>query len=168
MPTYTQIGSAVTVGAGGAASIDFSSIPSTYTDLVVSLSLRCTRASVDTEAYIKFNNVTSAYSYKVVGGDGANAASAGGATYPPIVTNAANATASTFSSSYIYIPNYAGSNNKSLSADSMGENNATTSYSYLTAGLWANSAAINQITITPFSGNFVQYSTAYLYGVSNA
>ena len=37
--TYTLI-SSVTVGAGGASSIDFTSIPATYTDLLVKFSLR--------------------------------------------------------------------------------------------------------------------------------
>ena len=41
MATYTLI-SSVTVGAGGASSIDFTSIPSTYTDLLVKISARST------------------------------------------------------------------------------------------------------------------------------
>ena len=36
------------------------------------------------------------------------------------------------------------------------------------AASWSNTAAINRITLTPASGNFVEYSTAYLYGISNA
>ena len=40
--TYTLI-STVTVGAGGAASIDFNSIPGTYTDLLLVVSVRSTR-----------------------------------------------------------------------------------------------------------------------------
>ena len=37
--TFTQIAS-VTVGSGGAASIDFTSIPSTYTDLCIKTSIK--------------------------------------------------------------------------------------------------------------------------------
>jgi hypothetical protein len=36
--TYTLIASSVTVGSGGAANIEFTSIPATYTDLVSALS----------------------------------------------------------------------------------------------------------------------------------
>ena len=167
--TFTLI-SSVTVGSGGAANIEFTSIPATYTDLALHLSIRDNRATVvDTEAYIKFNNNTSNYSYRLAAGSGASVSSANGATYPPLIATSAGATANTFASNFIYIPNYAGSNNKSLSIDVVSESNITSSvYMYLVAGLWSNSAAITSITFTPFTGNFVQYSTAYLYGISNA
>ena len=80
------------------------------------------------------------------------------------------ATANTFGNMEIYIPNYAGSSNKSVSVNQVGEDNAATAYATLLAGLWSNTAAITSIKLTPFSGgaSFVQYSTAYLYGVKNA
>jgi len=81
--------------------------------------------------------------------------------------SAALDTASTFGNGQVYIPNYAGSNNKSTSADTVSEDNATLAYSALTAGLWSNTAAITSITIAAVT-NFAQYSTAYLYGISNA
>ena len=62
--------------------------------------------------------------------------------------NTTSQTSSTFSSHSVYIPNYAGSNNKSTSSDNASENNATTAYIYLMAGLWSNSAAITSIAIT--------------------
>jgi hypothetical protein len=74
-------------------------------------------------------------------------------------------TANTFSSTEIYIPNYASANYKSYSVDQVDEGNQTTVYSHLIAGLWSNTAPINQITFTPTSYNFVQYSTATLYGI---
>ena len=156
----------VTVGSGGAASIDFTSIPQTYTDLKVVLSVRGSRASVDTEAYVKFNNNTSNYSYRVLFGTGSTTGSTRASSYPPVVIKAANSTASTFSNGEIYIPNYTSSVNKSLCTDSVSETNATGAYQYLVAGLWSNTAAINQITLTPFTDSFVQHSTATLYGIS--
>jgi hypothetical protein len=78
-------------------------------------------------------------------------------------------TANTFGNGEIYIPNYAGSTQKSVSADAVAENNsATYIYSALNAGLWTGTAAITSIKLLIPSYNFVQYSTAYLYGVSNA
>ena len=69
----------------------------------------------------------------------------------------------------IYIPNYAGSNNKSFSIDNAQENNITTAYSQLEAGLWSDSSAITSIRLTEqYGNNLVEYSTAYLYGISNA
>ena len=80
-----------------------------------------------------------------------------------------NATASTFGNAEIYIPNYAGSTNKSFSVDSVNENNATSASQFLYANLWSNTAAITSITLlSGGSVNLLQYSTAYLYGVKNA
>ena len=167
MPTYTLIMPAVVVGSGGAASIDFTTIPSTYTDLVLKLSLRQDSGTLN-YASMRFNNTTTNFTYRSLEGNGASAASYNGATGTYGFPVPSPATASTFSSADIYIPNYAGSTNKSFSVDTVTENNATTAYADLIAGLWSNSAAINQITFYPAGGNFVQYSTAYLYGVSNA
>ncbi len=71
----------------------------------------------------------------------------------------------TFANGEIYIPNYTASVNKSVSIDSVTENNATSAIAALDAGLWANTAAITSINLNGNNGNFVQYSTAYLYGI---
>lgn len=162
--TFTLIASS-TVGAGGAASIDFTSIPSTYTDLVLVCSLRVSRASVVNNTVIKFNGSSTSYSERVLYGNGSSAGSYSD-TQIYDVNNAANSTASTFANSQFYIPNYAGSTNKSVSNDSVSETNATAATAQLVAGLWSNTSAITSISLTDYSGtNFVQYSTAYLYGV---
>ena len=165
MATY-QLISLVTVGSGGAATIDFTSIPSTYTDLLVSTSLRTTGTGGYTA--ITFNSNTSNYTNRWLQGDGAAATSGNNTGRFAEVPDYSTYTASTFSNSQIYIPNYTSSNNKSYSSDTVNENNATTAYMYLIAGLWSNSSAITSIQLSPSSGNFVQYSTAYLYGISNA
>jgi hypothetical protein len=167
--TYTLI-SSVTVGSGGAADITFSSIPATYTDLLVKCSLREDGGSFP-NARIQFNANTSNYSHRILSGSG-SAASSYSATNNGIdfISNdAASQTANTFSNCEIYIPNYAGSNNKSVSADAVSENNATAAYALLTAGLWSDSSAITSIKLYSGGGNnFVEHSTAYLYGISNA
>ena len=84
------------------------------------------------------------------------------------VSNGSTATSNTFSNAEYYIPNYAGGTNKSTSGDAVAEQNATTAQVILTAGLWSNTAAITSVGLTPTSGTFLQYSTAYLYGVKNA
>jgi hypothetical protein len=171
MPTtYTQIGTAVTVGSGGATSIDFTSIPSTYTDLILKISARTTRTSTATDwVKIAFNGVTTNLTMKLLYGEGSSTGSySDTAIYGGISSNAA--TSNTFGNSEIYIPNYAGNSNKSISFDSVGETNASTgNYLSLTSGLWSSSAAITSISLTPYTGpNFMQHTTAYLYGVSNA
>lgn len=156
----------VVIGAGGTSSIDFVNIPQIYTDLVIRLSIR----SSESGAYasygkILFNGSTTGYSYKDVYGNGTSASSTGGTT-TLLMTYQANAgTASTFGNNEIYIPNYSGSNNKSFSIDSVVENNATTGYDTLTAGLWSNTSSINSISISPASGTWLQYSSATMYGI---
>jgi len=167
MPTYTQIGTAQVAGVGGAVSFDFTSIPNTYTDLVVVTS---TRASLDVvSASVKLNGATANRTNRMLYGTGSGVASETGTTiYAYGNVNASARTANTFASTTYYIPNYKGSTAKSLSIDAVEENNGTTAFSSIVASLWNDTAAITQITITPDIGTFVQYSTAYLYGVSNA
>lgn len=167
--TFTKIAS-VTVGSGGAASIDFSSIPSTYTDLLVYISARSSRSNPSDTVFLKFNNTNTTYTTRRVYGTGSSAGSDTGSTgngidVAPI--NAATSTASTFSNQQIYIPNYAGSTQKSISYDGVQENNSATAwFNTLNAGLWTTTSAINQITLTPDVGTLVQYTTATLYGIS--
>ena len=169
MATYIQIGSTVTVGVLGASSIDFTSIPATYTDLVVKFSLRTNNAGVADFVKMRFNAVTTSYSLKAVYGvDGTTASQ----SFTELLgaADGSTATSSTFGNGEYYIPNYAGSTNKSVSVDSVGESNAANgSYAWLGAGLWSNTAAITSIALTPFNGTlFNQYSTATLYGISKS
>ena len=167
--TYTLIASQ-TVGSGGASAITFSSIPNTYTDLLVKVSARM--SSANGSAGITFNGTNTNYSFKYLYGSGSSAVSgSGGSSYIDSgVYGYSTATASTFGNSEIYIPNYTSANYKSISLDTVNENNATEAYAWMEAGLWNNSAAITSLSIVPQGGgtNFVQYSTAYLYGINNS
>lgn len=165
--TYTLIASS-TVGAGGAATISFSSIPSTYTDLVLKISARTNSGYYVDDLNLSYNGSSSNLTWRVVQGNGSAASSASGSTYRAGLTDGGTATSSTFGNTDIYIPNYAGSNYKSASADVVMETNATASLVELGATLWSQTAAINALSISSTGGNFVQYSTAYLYGVKNA
>lgn len=165
--TYTLIASS-TVGSGGASNIDFTSIPSTYTDLAVNLSAR----SSTTEAVVLlgFNNSTSNFTSKLLYGDGS---SPGTASYSSPESRAmsmtySTQTSNTFSNGTLYIPNYTSSNYKSWTSDSTQETNGTLSYFFAFGGLWSSTSAINRVTLTPIGGTFAQYSTAYLYGIKNS
>jgi hypothetical protein len=164
--TFELIASS-TVGSGGAASIDFTSIASTYTDLVLKVSTRSNTAAALTAVNLSLNSSTASFTAKFLLGTGSAAVSGSQARFTGHA-DAATATSNTFQNGEIYIPNYAGSNYKSYSADSVQEDNTTAAYASLIAGLWSNTAAITSVTLTPDAGSFVQYSTAYLYGVKNA
>ena len=164
--TFELIASSTVTGAT-AASISFSSIPSTYTDLVLKLSARGNEASANwSEVAISLNGSSSSFTGRVL--YGVTAAGSFTTTTTMAWIPAAAATSTTFGSTDLLIPNYAGSTNKSFSVDTVTENNSNQAILVLVAGLWSNSAAINAISLAPTAGQFVQYSTAYLYGVSNA
>jgi hypothetical protein len=171
--TYVLIASS-TVGLLGSATIDFTSIPSTYTDLLLLTSVRSSDLGVRAALNITVNGSASTYSSKLVRGydnTTVDSASGGSTSINTFRVPATGNTASTFSNDSTYIPNYAGSTNKSMSLDNTSESNissGTTNYLSLSAGLWSTTSAINQVTLTLGAGNFVQYSTAYLYGVKNA
>ena len=163
--TMTLI-STITVGVGGATIANFTSIPQTFTDLAILWSARSSYAGIDDWTNCNFNNNTTGPTLRQLYGNGSSAASGSGAYFELGRMVANNATANTFGSVMTYIPNYTSSNYKSWSYDSVGENNATTAYQYIAAGLWANTAAITSIAISPANGpNFLQYSTFSLYGI---
>jgi hypothetical protein len=165
--TYTKIAS-VAVGSGGSATIEFTSIPSTYTDILVKLSGRSTNVAVTGNMAITINGSSASLSRRLIYGSGSATASTNNSDgYVGDVTGTTS-TASTFSSTEIYFPNYAGSNNKSFSTDNVTENNATEAWAFMVAGLRSNTAAITSISLGPLSPQtwtFAQYSTATLYGI---
>jgi len=166
----------VTVPSGGASSIEFGSasnpIPQTYTDLVIVYSARTNSGAGTDEAYLTFNNNNSNYSWKMLVGDGSNTPISinGGDTtsIAGMQIPGGTSTASTFSNGQIYISNYAGSNNKSVSSESVQENNQTTAYIKLVAGMWSNSNPIISAKLSGTAGSFVEHSTATLYGITSA
>jgi hypothetical protein len=166
--TFELIASS-TVGSGGAAFILFSSIPATYTDIVVKLSVRSDRASVGPSIGVEINGSLLNLTSRIIAGSGAAVSSTNYSDAYIGDATGANATSSTFGNQEVYFPNYAGSTYKSYSSDSVSENNATTAYAILSAGLWSQTSAITSLKFYDRGvGNFVQYSTAYLYGVKNA
>jgi hypothetical protein len=164
--TYQLINSN-TVGSGGTGSITFSSIPATYTDLCLVLSIRTTNAADNDTIDLEINGVTTNQSRKRLQGNGSTVASASASSLG-FQVNGDTSTANTFGSAQIYIPNYAGSNNKSLSFENITENNATTAYANLIAGLWSQTTAITSLGIVAIGSTIKQYSTAYLYGIKNS
>jgi hypothetical protein len=171
--TYTQIAN-TTVGSGGSATIDLTSITSDYNDLVLKLTTRDTAASANTGAVkVTFNSSSTGYTNRNMYGNGDVDPVSGsiGTTYIDAGLDAhlptAGNTTNTFSNIEIYITNYAGNQTKSVSIDVVGENNAVASFTGISAGSWANSSAITSISIAPTT-LFAQHSTATLYGIKNS
>lgn len=162
------------VPSGGVTDITLSSIPQTYTDLVIKFSGRSDNANIADAICVSFNGTTSGYSSRRLAGDGVddftdtlsqtqggvNSFFAGG-----LAGN--NATANTFSNLTIYIPNYTSSVAKSISADSTIENNATGTDMGIHAGLWTGTDPITSINLVRYrtGATILQYSSVTLYGV---
>ena len=159
-----------TLGAA-AASIEFTSIPQDGTDLVLLYSGR----GVDTgsgrsDIRIQLNSSTTGYSGRVLRGYDSGTVNSATSSTSQIDTDRIpneGATANTFGNTSIYFPNYTGSTNKSMSIDSVAENNSSSAYYMsITAGLWSNTAAITSIKI--FSNVNIQAgSTISLYKVTS-
>jgi hypothetical protein len=153
--TYELIASS-TVGAGGAASIDFTSIPNTYTDLCIKISARF--ASSSTLIKITYNSNTSNYARRGLVGENATTASYSGSDAFIAYTDASTNTSNTFGSADVYIPNYSGNGYKSASIDTTKEQASADAVTAMTASVWSNTSAITSISLSDLSGgqNFLQ------------
>jgi hypothetical protein len=174
--TFELIASS-TVGASNVSSITFSAIPNTFTDLVLQVSARTTDWGYSyNNLYLSINGSPSGSSYSnrilyAVGTTAGSFSQSGTSQLLIGATPSTAGTASTFSNVMTYLPNYAGSTNKSTSSDGASERNSATNgdiFVSLIAGLRSNTTAISSLVLTSDSSDFVQYSTAYLYGVKNA
>jgi hypothetical protein len=162
----------VTVGAAGAASLAFTSVPQTYTDLLITFSGRFSNDPNSGRwswVELGFNSDGAAVNNtgRILEGNGANASSSTNYTYIYIPTS--GSTSNTFSNVEIYIPNYTSSTRKAFSIDSAQEDDYQYAVLHYASGLWTGTAAISSFTIYQRSGyNFAQYSTATLYGIKNS
>jgi hypothetical protein len=165
--TYTLISSNVLSSA--AASVTFSAIPSTYTDLVLRWSVRSTSTPV-VRLSIKPNSDTSSLSWTRIQGNGATASSSTTADVQWLggAISGSSDTANTFGSGELYIPNYTVAQNKPASAIGVSENNATTAYVEAFANLWQSTTVISSLLIAATGGNLNTGSSFYLYGIKNS
>lgn len=160
-----------TVGAGGAANIEFTNIPQTYTHLQLRGIARFTGASVETNMRIQFNNDTSSvYTNHLVIGNGSSAGSGNDINIAYSIINSSpngNATASIFSANIIDILDYTNTNKFKTMKNLTGwdHNGGINNSVGLWSGLWRSTNAITSIKLTPGSGNFAQYSSFALYGI---
>ena len=156
--------STVTVGSGGAASVTFSSIPSTYTHLQIRI----------TEAYsgsgfnprVRFNSDTgSNYSWHYVLGDGSSASAGAAANTTGMFLNS-NTALSTMTVHIIDILDYANINKNKTIRVLDGYDANGSGFIDLWSGNWRNTSAVTSISID--AGTFAQYSSFALYGIKGA
>ena len=173
--TYTLISSNVL--SSSAASVTFSAIPSTYTDLVLRISARQYRGD---GTQVQFFNVrlnsaaTTSFSSTFMRGIDTTVQSfrnSSQADFSYNKTMVDASTSNTFSFNEIYIPNYASTaSTKPVSGVSSAIQNSTNSESSAYAGLYNSTNAVTAIVISGASGlyEFVSGSSFYLYGIKNS
>ena len=149
--------------------LQFTSIPQTYTDLYITLSVRTSIADNIGYTTLRVNNNTSNWTTRHLQGNGSAAASSSSSSAPDFFGSGGNTTADTFGNGSVYIPNYTGSANKSLSIDFVSENNASGAFSAMqriVAALWSNSAAITSFEVVADGvTNLSVGTTVSIYGI---
>lgn len=158
--------------SGAAATFDFTSIPSTYRDLLLTIDGRSDGAASDAIVYMRLNNDSgNNYYTQMLAGVAAAATAAEYLAVSAMVTGyvPANTAGANISSSVrIIIPSYAMTTFQKTELSQSGRKTGTASgnlYSAAGFGTWANTGAINQVTILPSVGSFITGTRATLWGM---
>lgn len=154
----------VEVGAVGAASITFSSLPTDAIDLMIITSVRSNGGN--SVGYINFNGSSTDQTGQSLYGSGSGtSAGYSAAVISAFATNWSYTSSNVFAPSKIYISDYQGSHGKSVAMNGVTEQDATLTRQWVSNGFWNDTSAITSITLLYPSDNFVQYSTASLYKI---
>lgn len=168
--TYTAL--AKTVLTTTQATITFSGIVSTYSDLVLIFSARTNEAAAaDSGIFISPNNNSGTMAYTRIRGIGSSPSSDYNYSdsYWRTSVNGAGGTADTFASGEMYISNYAGAKWKTASWNNVREgNSATSNQIFISDGKNEATNAITDLTIVSSGNSFVSGSSFYLYGIKNS
>ena len=170
-----------TVGGGGASSITFSSIPSTYTHLQIRGIGKWDTTTNDISAIQwQLNGDTgSNYAYHYVRGSGSAVSATGVASQTNALSSSSMPTnnasyANMFGAVVFDLLDYTNTSKYKTYRALAGtdSNGIVAGYApmiNLVSGLWQNTAAITDLTFTPVNGTlFNQYSSFALYGIKGA
>jgi hypothetical protein len=159
----------VSVGAAGASTISFTSIPSTYTHLQVRF---MNFGQSSTAQYFRLNgDAGSNYARHLLVGTGSSVAAYAGSSQTELWPISGINTSSFPAVGIIDILDYKNTSKYKTTRTFGGIDNnggATNNEIALSSGLWMNTNSVTSITFFPLSGNFTQYSTFALYGIKGA
>ena len=153
-------------------SINFTSIPSTYTHLQIRGIVRSTRSNSNNNIYIGLNGDTTTGNYNAhsLVGDGASASSSQlsgvtgmGSIYS--INVAATSTASVFGGIVIDILDYANTNKYKTMRTLSGYDANGSGNTGIFSGLWMNTAAVTSINLLTYYDQYATYSSFALYGI---
>lgn len=164
----------ITAGGGGAATLDFTSIPGTYNHLVLLFNGKGDTGGGEVSVFLRFNNDTgSNYDGQWIQGQGSSplsgAVSANGdGVFIGNITDGGGLSGRA-GAIRVEIVDYANTNWGKIALSRYGYHN-NGGFSNLrtgeTYGNWNSTSAINRVTVRPASGNFQAGTKASLYGMA--
>lgn len=159
----------VTVGSGGASSIQFTSIPTTYKHLHLRMFLKADATTNGTPTLVYNNDTTSFYTYHDVYSTGSSVSWTGASTnYGGQWYVLGGQNANGFAVYVTDILDYASTSKNKTIRTMMGFDNNGSGRAYFASQTYLNSGtAITSLTLTMQSGNASQYSHAALYGIKD-
>lgn len=162
--TYEPI--ATTTLGSAAASITFSSIAASWTDLRLIITGAATTA---VDPLIRFNSDSATnYSYTRLSGNGTNASSARGTSTTSInISQAVSWPTANPSLFVLDIFSYASSTNKTVLVSTSADQNGSGA-TEVNVALWRSTAAINTVTLSVATSTIAAGTTATLYGIKAA
>jgi hypothetical protein len=160
---------ATTTLSSAQSSIDFTSIPQTYTHLQIRGIGRNTVVNTDDNITVRFNSDSgSNYSFHYLVGDGAAAASSGAATQTLIIpfrVPGGSSAANTFGAGVLDILDYSNTNKFKTTRSITGHDQNGSGSVWLFSGNWRSTSAITSISLF-YSGNTLAANTTFaLYGI---
>jgi hypothetical protein len=166
---YESIATGV-VGSGGAPSVTFNTIPSTYKHLQIRGIARAASGGVNAIA-IRLNSDTGAnYAWHLLYGTGSGNAQAAStaSTATALMSYQANPTndgTGVFGASITDILDYANTNKNTTVRNLSGRDGNGTGEIGLWSALWANTAAVTTVALISSGANFAEGTTFALYGI---
>lgn len=171
--SMVALGSVYVGASGGNATISFSSIPSSYKHLQI----RCLYRSTNNNSndlgglQLRYNGDTTGtnYGYHFVYSNGSAWVSSGSQdSHVAGFINSSNYAATVYAANIIDIYDYSDTNKYKSLKSFMGFDGNGAGYINYSSGHWRNNNAISSLTLTPWNGNFAQYSRVDLYGIKGA
>ena len=156
--TYSTV--ATTTTSGSATFYTFSSIPSTYTDLVL---IASGALSTNADLYIQFNSDTATNYGKIL--VYAVSAGYGSVAYTNVPQIGVGFHGGGQGNTIVNVMDY--KNTTTFKTTLSRSNNGGTGLQ-INAGCWRSTSAINSIKVYPAAGNFANGFTLTLYGIASA
>jgi hypothetical protein len=154
------------------ATVTFSSIPQTYTDLVLIITGYTTWTDDGSRGYIQFNTDTGSgntnYSDAWIGSQAANKQTSREVNQPYIAYGVVGNSSTYPSVNEINIHNYRNTSSFGITLSKTGKYATNSNYgNRWTGGVWRNTAAIDTITLKN-DGSYATGTTFSLYGIASA